>query len=432
MGNNYNSIVTDGSLADAMDRYTDDFDSLKTEELQTQWKHKISVIPESEGITTKWWDYSAGVSRVGPEAEIPPGETISTDQTGEYIVGTPALAGGAARVEGKAQAGDDWWTGYTDRLGVAAADDNGVGIGYQHFDAGEGDLGGAEEAGDQEYVWFRSGVDGVDDLVIPRDRWTGEDFEEFGDDIDLSKGNLFHRGGFVRIDHTFYNHGSADVNFGIKTDDGKIVIKTLHSFNAESDPMWSQSDLFWQMATGGSNVTGYINAAHYKAGNGARLIRFNGTGRDGSVLGSPLGTISAGTPVPVISIRARDGWESINATPVDYRLEADDSFYVFIAVDTTLEGENFVAPNSELAPIAPSGSEYALLADNEAAGFADVGEVEEVKYVSGTGNGSNSSASVAEAFPDFSLTSGEIATLGIIPIEMTAFEGASLGWGSNF
>lgn len=430
MGNNYNSIVTDGSLADLVDRYTDDFDSVKTEELETQWKHKISVIPESEGITTKWWDYTAGVSRVGPEAQVPPGETITTNQSGEYIVGTPALAGGAARVEGTAQAGDDWWTGYTDRLGKPAADDNGVGIGYKYFNENQGDLGGAKAAGEQEYVWFRSGVGGVDDLVIPRDRWNGDRLDDFT--VDLSKGNLFHRGGFVRIDHTFYNHGSADVNFGIKTANGQILIKTLHSFNAESDPMWSQSDLFWQMGTLGANLTGYINAAHYKAGNGDRIIRFNGTGRDGGVLGGATGAISQGTPIPLISIRVRSGWENVNVTPIDYRVRTDGSYYVFMTVGADLTDANFTPPNSETPEISPPGSEYAVEADNEATAFTDIGDVEALKYVGADGQGSQSSGSLSGEPPDMSLSEGEIATLGVIPVGMTAFEGASLEWGVNF
>jgi len=425
-------LGTAETLEEVMEKRTDVFDSLKTEELRTQWKHKISAIPESEGITTKWWTFTGGVSRVGPEAQVPAGETIQSDQTGEYIVGTPALAGGAARVEGTAQsgAGDDWWTGYTDRIDTADADDNGVGIGYKYFSAGEGDAGGADQAGHQEYVWFRSGVSGVSDVVIPRDQWNGDDLSVF-DSEDLSKGNLFHRGCFCRIDHTFYNHGGVDINIGIKTSDGKLKTVTLHSFTQIGEPMWSESDLRWEMGTEGTNLTGYINAAHYKGGNGEQLIRFSGTGRDGTVLGSALGAVTAATPVPVISIQVRTGWENVNTEPVDFRVEMDDSFYVFLSTNATLDGtESFEAPNSESPEISPAGSEYAILADNDAEDFTDIGEIEMIKYVSGSGN--QSTSTVQGVLPEFALSSGEIAVLGVIPIDASTFNGASLEWGANF
>jgi hypothetical protein len=425
-------LATADTLEEVMERQTDDFNSLKTEELQTQWKHKISVVPESEGITTKWWTYTDGVSRVGPEAQVPAGETITTDQSGDYTVGTPALAGGAARLEGDVVQGDgdDWWSGYTNRLGDQnASEDDGVGIGYKYFAEGEGFGNGAEEAGGQEYVWFSSGVAGVDDQIVPRDQWNGDDLSEF--DADLS--SLFHRTGFVRIDHTFYNQGSADVSWGVKTSDGKIDIVTLHSFNFSNNPMWSDSDLKWQMATEGVNLTGYINAAHYKGGNGDRLIRYSGTGRDGTVLGSGLGEVTTGAPVPVISIMVRTGWENINATPVDCRIEMDGSFYLFVATNAILDGtENFRAPNSEAPTIDPSGSEYALLADNEAQGFSDIGEVEVFKFINSSGQGNQTSAAVSGTLPDFSLSAGEVAVMGVVPIDATTFYGASLEWGSNF
>lgn len=426
-----------------MEKRTDDFDSLKTEELQTQWKHKISVVPESAdgggsetAITTKWWTFTSGVSRTGPEAEIPAGETITSDQSGDYVVGTPALAGGAARVEGTAQDGDndDWWTGFTNRINVADADDDGVGIGYKYFSQGDGALGGADSDGDQEYVWFRSGVSGVDDVEVPRDQWNGV-LQDLIDDgtftTDLSKGNLFHSGGFNRIDFTFYNQGAADVNWGVKTDDGKIHIITLHSFNQKGDPMWKESDLKWQMGTEGVNLTGYINAAHYKGGNSRRLIRFAGSGRDGTVLGSTL-SLTQGVPVPVLTIQAREGWESVNVSPISARVECDDSFYLFISTNSSLQNADFIPPLSEAPTIDPADSEYAVLVDNDADGFSDIGEVEEFEYIPGTGTGVNAQAQGNVEAPDFALSPGENATVGIVPIDASSFEGASFQWGSNF
>lgn len=402
-----------GELEAVMEARTDDFDSLKTEELRTQWKHKISVVPESAGITTKWWTYSSGVSRVGPEAEVPAGEDITTDQSGEYIVGTPALAGGAARVAGTAQSGDDWWTGFTDRLNVADADDNGVGI-------------GTDDQGD--YVWFRSGVSGVSDTKLYRSDWNGDDLDVLPDS------EVFHRGGFARIDHTFYNQGAADVNWGYKTGDGKLKVVTLHSFNVPDAPMWTESDLKWQMACSGANLTGYINAAHYKGGNADRAIRTNGTGRDGTVLGSDLSGLSAGDVVPVISIQLRSNWENVNIQPLTFSVDMDGDFYVFITTDSTLDGtESFQPPNSESADIDPADTEYAVLADNDATGFSDVGEIEELSYSGGsTGQGSNAAATAEGEAQDFSLSPGEAATVGVVAIGATSLNGASFNWGSNF
>jgi hypothetical protein len=417
--------IEDG-LETVMDRRSDTFNSFKVEELQTQWKHKISVIPEAEGITQKWWTYTGGVSRNGPEAEIPAGETITSDQSGEYIVGTPALGGGAGRVTGTAQdgAGDDWWTGYTDRINVPDADDNGAGVGYKYFAQGEGDAGGATEAGAQEYVWFRSGVAGASDRVVPRDQWNGEDLSEF--EADLSE--PFHRGGFFRLDHTFYNHGNVDVNFGIKTADGGLEIVTLHAFNVPGAPMWSQSDLKWQMGTEGANVTGYLNAAHYKAGNGRRNIRPDGTGRDGAVFGSGV-NLSQGDPQPLISIRLRDGFENVNLSPVGLAVNMNAGYYVFVSVAAELENANFTRPNDELPAVTTPSSEYVAVADNDATGYAELGEIEFLEYV--PDGGFFSTASVDVSIDEFALAPDEIASLGVIPVDATALNGSSFRWAGN-
>ena len=417
--------IEDG-LETVMDRRTDTFGSFKVEELQTQWKHKISVIPEAEGITTKWWSYTDGVSRNGPEAEVPGGETITSDQSGEYIVGTSALAGGAGRVTGTAQdgTGDDWWTGYTDRINVADADDNGAGVGYKYFAAGEGDAGGATEAGPQAYVWFRSGVAGAADRIVPRDQWNGDDLDDF--DVDLSE--PFHRGGFVRLDHTFYNHGNVDVNFGVKTADGGLEIVTLHAFNVPDAPMWSQSDLKWQMGTEGAYLTGYLNAAHYKAGNGRRNIRQDGTGRDGSVLGSGV-NFSQGDAHPLVSIRLRDGFENVNLSPTGLSVDLDADYYVFVSVGAELENANFTRPNDELPEVTTGSSEYVAVADNDATGYAGLGDVELLEFV--PDGGFFSTASVDTNIDEFALGPGEIATLGVIPVGATSLNGSSFRWAAN-
>jgi len=395
MSSNGYELGTADTLEEVMDRRTDDFHNLKIEQLLTQWKHKIAAVPQSAdgggtetAISSKWWTFTSGVNRVGPSAQVPPGENIRTDQSGDYIVGVPALAGGAARVEGTPvqNAGDDWWTGYTNRLIQPAGDRDGAGIGYSYFDAGEGDLGGADAGGDQEYVWFYSGVSGVSNLRVPRDQWNGELAQKIADgdfdDEDLSKGNLFNRGGFVRIDHTFYDEGTAKVNYGIKKNDGSLEVITLHELNVVGDEMWQRSDLSWQMETtaGAGNLTGYIAAAHYQAGESKDFNRFSGEGRDGSVFGAGV-TITSGTPIPLISIRKRNGWESVNLTPLDYSVSMDNSFYVFVGVDATLTGANFTEPNLSFANLAREDSEYAALSDNEATAVDNLADVEVLEFV---------------------------------------------------
>lgn len=421
-------LGTADTLEEVMDKRTDVFDQFKVEQQKTQWKHKISTVPESAGITQKWWSYTAGVTRDGPEAKVPGGESIVTDQSGEYTVGVPALAGGALRIEGTAQSGsgDDFYTGYSNRYDVANND--GAGAGYKYFQAGEGYGDGASTAGAQEYVWFHSANTGVDNRVIPRENWNGDDLSQYN--VDLS--NLFHRGGFVRIDHTFYNEGAVNVNFGIKTDNGGLQIATLHSFSVENDPMWAQSDLPWMMGCEGTNLTGYINAAHYKAGATDQPIRFTGTGRDGTVMGSALGTITAGTPVPVISIKQKTDWSNVNLRLSNFNVTMDSSFYVFIATNTSLgTAANFQEPNSEITGFNIDPTEYAVLADNDAAELTDNGDIQTLKFVEASGNNQTVST-VAGSLPDFALKKGEIVTLGVIPIAATSFEGASLSWGGNF
>lgn len=423
-------LGTAETFEEVLGKRTDAFDDLSVSQLETQFSHKISVIPESDGITERWWAYTDGVSRVGPEAEVPAGEEIRTSQTGEYVVGIPALAGGGIRVTGEAtDPTDDCWAGFGDRQTQTPAD--GVGVGYAYFDEGEGDLGGADSAGGQEYVWFRSSVAGVSNLRIPRDEWNGDNLTEF--DIDV--GELFHAGGFLRLDHTFYDQGQIDVNWGVKTSDGGLEIVTLHSLNVKNQPMWGKSDLRYEMATEGVNLTGYLAAAHYKAGDGERLIRFNSAGRDGSVLGGPLSGFEQGDIVPIISLKLRDEWESVNVTPIDFNADFNDKFYPVLLLNPTLVEPDFNAPNSELAGVTQNSSEYAVLVDNTTTEITDPGRIEYLNYADGVApQGPNPAvaATASGTFPTPKLEPGEIVALAAIIVDATEFQGASMNWGANF
>lgn len=416
--------TTDEAIEASLDKRSNDFNELSVRQLETQWKHKVSVVPESVGITTRWWEYTAGVTRTGPSAEVSAGEHIYTRKVGEYNVGDPALAGAGVRFGSTLPqdgAGDDWWTGYTNRLSPNVTDAEGAGIGVKYFQAGEGDEGGAKEAGPQEYVWFRSSVSGVPDTVVPKDRWNGSQ-----PDLDF-----FRDGGFVRCPFLFYDEGYIGINWGLKTRYGTDS-RRLHTFTVEESPMWNLSDMPIQMGTSGANVTGYIDAAHFKAGAINRTIRENFEGRDGSVMGSSV-SISQGTPTPLISIQLRDGWESLNIRPLSLRVSCDDSYYVGISVGGSLDSNaDFSPPKSDVTDISPAADSYGVLSDNDATGFdsAQVGETGYGTFVEGSGGFEEST--LQGEIEEVGLTGDRIATLYIIPIGATAFNGASIRWGVNF
>lgn len=427
-------IATAKTLEDVMGQRTNVFRELRVRELTTQWKHKVSVIPESEGIRTRFWEYTGGVSRVGPQAQIPAGETISTAQSGEYIVGTPSLAGAAGGVEGTAQDGDgdDWWIGFTNRLEKAEADADGYGAGLKYFAEGEGDNGGALSAGEQEYVWFWSGVDGVDNKVVPRDQWNGDDLSDF----DIDKGELFKRQGFFRHPHTFYDQGEASIYYGIKGENGDTLeVKRLHTFTVEYNPMWQQSDLKMQSATEGVNLTGYLNAAHYLGGDPKEVTTTNAEARDqNGVLGSDV-ALTQGEPTPIVSIELRDGWENVNLQPVGISAEVDDGYYAFITTGADLVDSVWDPPGSDIQGYTPPSDSYAVLADNDATGYNDLGDVEYLTTVSG-GGGLFTAQGAQLAEDDtgsLAATSGEIISFGIIPIETgETFSEGSMRWGADF
>jgi len=412
---------TEAEVADALDQKSNAFEEVKVKELKTQWKRKISVIPPSEGVTTRWWSYTNGVSREGPKAVVPAGEQIKTDQSGEYNVGDPALYGSGVAFGGTDPGdGDKWWTGYTNRLDPNTPDSDGCGIGVKYFSQGEGDLGGATEAGPQEYVWFDSSVTGVSDLVIPKEQWDNPNVPT----------KLFRDGGFMRVNYYFYDEGFARINWGVKHDEG-FDIRTLHTFTVQENPMWVQSDLKGQMKTVGAGIEGYIIAAHFKAGVANKTIRQNAEGRDGGVLGNGVNVVQ-GEPIPLVSINLRDGWENVNITPLGLSVDMDGSYYVFISVDAELTNSNFRQPGDDIPEFSQDTSEYAVLADNQADGFgaSGVGTVEYQRYVSNGGR--TTTSNVSEKLEGFGLADGEIATLGVVPVDATALNGSSLRWGTNF
>jgi hypothetical protein len=409
---------------EVMEKRTDQFNSLSVEQLATQWRHKINSIPKSDGLTDRWWSFTGGVVRDGPEAKVPGGNSIYSKQTGDYTVGVPALAGGAVRVEGVPEGGDDWWSGYGNRL--EGGDSDGAGIGLKYFNEGGGNKGGAIEDGVQEYVWFDSGVDGVDDLVIPRDKWSIKE-----DKLDVDKGEMFKVGGFLRIDHTLYNHGSVKINYGLKRDDGSIDIVTLYEINTKGSPMWDMTGLHWELKTVGNNLTGYVYGSHYKAGRITKILRGNGTGRDGSVFGASLSALTQGEIYPVISIKIRSNWNNTSIVPAEYSVEMNDGFYSVILLNPTLDTPNFKIPNNEINNINPSSSEYAVMVENEATSLSDAGRIEKIDYGGGETKG-NSLSTVGGALPELALEKDDIVTIGVIPTAATELSGASFNWGGDF
>jgi len=398
---------------------TNAFNELKVRELNTQWKHKVSVTPPSEGVTARWWDATSGVTRDGPAAKIPGGEHISTRQSGEYIVGDPALAGGSFRLGSTLPAEgstDDAWCGYTNRFTDGVSTPDGVGVGVTYFAAGEGDAGGADSAGVQPYAWFRSSV--ATDKTVPADQWNQID----GDWRTIIDIDNFRYGAFVRIPFTFYNEGSATVRIGDKTDH-QLDTKEAHTFVVDDGPMWGESDLQWQQATTGS-VTSYVDAAHFKAGEKTDPIRSTGIGRGGGLGGSV--NFTEGEWYPLLSFRLRDGWENVNLQPLSFTVDASNDLYVQLTINADLDSNaSFGLPGDT------ASSEAAAEADNTATGFAstDRGEREYFRFVSTDINTTGLTAD----FADFALAPGDTVTLMAYPVtSSTTFNGASLLWGGNF
>lgn len=399
---------TQDAIEEALDMSVNPFNELRVRQLESVWRHKISVVPETDGITDRWWDFTTGVTRNGPSAVVPGGESIGTTQAGEYSVGDPALAGAGVEYTGPPEpaAGDDWWTGYTNRLQEGVESD-GVGIGVDDTGA---------------YVFFDSSVTGNDDRKVYQENWDNP--------TDVSN---FQNGGFVRLPHLFYNHGFARINWSQKTDTG-IEITTLHTFTVEDGSMWGQSDLFWQMEAAG-NGEGYIDAAHYKAGQAVRDTRANWEGRDGDTFGTQPTTITTGTPIPIISLRIRAGWESVALAVSNISLALDGDFYSFVTLRPELEGANFTPPGDDITGFNPDSSEYAVLTDNEATGFADIGAVQGGQFVKseagGVGN-TPDSGSLEAAARDVGLSREDTVTVGVIPNGATTLDGASVEWATAF
>lgn len=400
------------------------FHQLRVSEPVTQWKHKIATVPEDDGITTKWWNYSANVTRSGPLAQIPAGEQIYTEESGNYIVGEPARGGGAVQIGDTLPqdgAGDDFWTGYTNRLLETNGD--GAGVGVKYFQEGEGDRGGATQAGPQLYSWFYSDVAGVSNKIVPAEHWKHFPIEPG----EKTNWDLLRSGALVRVPHTFYDFGSADIVMGLKTSNG-LITKRVDTFSVQNDPMWASPDLHWMAATEGSNITGYIGAAHYQAGRDGVVTRLSGEGRDGGIFGSPLDISVSGQWYPVISFQLRPGWENVSLQPITYSMDVSADIYVQITIGGELgTNANFQPPND-----AGGSSEYAVLVDNEATGFGTGGRGirEYFKYHQSE---KNDAVDISGVLERIDLPVDVQLILMINPLTDNAtFNAASLQWGGDF
>ena len=406
----------------AISSFANIFDEVRVRQLDTQWAHKISVIPPDagDGIRNAWWRYN-DVVRNGPLAQINAGGDITTRSAGEYNVGDPALAG-CAYMHGDTLPvpGEDAWVGYTNRLEPSATTSDGVGVGVKHFDEGEGDPG-ATEAGVQPYAWFDSAVTGVSNRVVPGEHWNITP----ADDIDI---DMFRNMSFVRFPHVYYNAGEARVVLGEKTETG-LNLEIVHIFTVPDDPMWSQSDLFIQAANEGDATTQFLQAAHYKAGKTDTIKTQNGEGRGGGVGGAV--SLTEDEWHPLISIQLRDGFENVNLKPLSLAVDISTSKFIQLTRNADLNSDADFGP-----PEDTDDSEYAAVVDNAATGFGagGVGTREYFNFVgaadSGPGQDSNS---FADEIGDIALATGDTITLMVKPLDSgPEFNGASLRWGANF
>ena len=84
-------------IVQAPDERSNLFNELVTRELQIIWEHSFQKVDadSGDGITSKFFDYS-GVTRLGPDVQVPEGGYIQTKERGDYGAGQPVVAGGTA------------------------------------------------------------------------------------------------------------------------------------------------------------------------------------------------------------------------------------------------------------------------------------------------------------------------------------------------
>jgi hypothetical protein len=315
------------------------FNEFTVNELETIWEHTFQNVDENagDGITSKFFEYSAGATRDGPDVELGEGEWIKTKDVGKYGAGKPAQPGAAIRYTKTPTGDQDGWVAYYDQ-----ASGIGGGVGYQVFSEGED---GANSAGAQLYTFLETGGEGR--MIVPQDNWNLHRVP----DLDPTDGFL------VRWPHAAYGHARLGMEIGVKTDweDADIDVAgdafklyPVHVFTDQGETMWDRFNLpiEWR-ATGsvGDDFAVRATACHYEGERGRRIKRTNGDGftpqkNDGSMItlnGYPNWTY-------LLSFQKRAGWGGVDITPLGFSINADQNIEVQITVGGDFDDTSYGLP----------------------------------------------------------------------------------------
>lgn len=350
-GHTYNYIRMTGysGIVQALDERSNLFNELVTRELQIIWEHSFQKVDENSGngITDKFFDYS-GVSRSGPDVQVPEGGYIQTKERGDYGAGQPVIAGGAGVWNQDPTGDQDSYLGYYDRdAGI------GGGLGYRHFADGEN---GATSAGPQLYAFQEQG--GENREIVPQEKFNLnrlDGTEGEGPDVDPTDGIT------VRFPHACYGHSAFVIAVGVKKDtsadlrDGHLrrisdafELYPVHAFVRKGETMWDEFDVPFVFETTGTQGDGFMlnaTACHYEGETGRGVKRSNGEGwspaKNG---GSTLSVPAFPDWMYVMSLRKRTGWEAANIQPNRISLNTDQNVEVELTVGADLSNTAYGLP----------------------------------------------------------------------------------------
>lgn len=409
---------------DPLYRQKNIFGELVTRELQIIWEHTIAKVPPSEGITDKFFDYSAGVTRDGPSVVVGEGEYIQTKEVGDYGGGQPVLAGSTFEINQQPTGDQDAWTAYSDQV-------DGIGLGTRDFEQGEG-TPGATEAGPQPYVFFERF--GNSRVIVPQEHWNintliGTDADE-GPDLDLTDGVT------VRMPHACYFHSKAAIELGVKLDNGGFALVPVHEFNYQGGPMWSHSDLPVQTRVSGTEGNGFtakLTTVHYEGETGRSVKRVTGETwtpqKDG---GNTLSTGAYPDWTYVMGFQKRSGWEKVDITPLQLTINATADLEAQITVGGTFSGQDFTT-YPEYIPDSERAVDYDLNRPNAGTEttISDVGQREWIDFIPGD---KQDPINVGSNLENVTLVGGDTVALMVRPATGTSVSvnGAALSNGGGF
>lgn len=299
------------------------FGKLKVEELDILWEHEFNVVNASsgDGITSKFFDYTSGVSRNGPDVDIPEGESITTKERGDYGAGKEAIPGMAGRFTQEPTGDQDGYLGYYDE-----ANGIGGGVGFKDFDEGED---GATSAGPQPYVFYEQNGEGRE--IVPQEKWNISplDGSDTYPELDLTDNVL------VRIPHAAYGHSVFPIKLGIVTDDANadftyagdgFKMYPAHAFTKPGETMLEKFDLPIEWNVSGTQNNGFTlkaTACHYQGEEGRKIKRISGEGFTPQKNGGNTITLNTFPDwTYLMSFRKRTGWDGTDITPVGLSINA--------------------------------------------------------------------------------------------------------------